>query len=423
MIQIKDKSLCSGCTACAGICPKSCITMIQDNEGFSYPTVDNTKCVECGLCERTCPIQKKLPVQRPLHVYAAVNKDTFIRKQSSSGGVFSAIAESVIKHNGVVFGAVFSKGWKVVHTYVETIEDLSKIRGSKYVQSSIGESYKQCESFLKDGREVVFSGTPCQIAGLHSFLRKDYENLIMVDVICHGVPSPGVWENYLKLICPKGIDGENSVLSLKEQSGIAGISFRDKRAGWRKYGFSAYRGATKGSDENTVFPPKRPNTFLYEIQQENLFLRGFLQNLYLRPSCHNCQFRNFKSGSDLTLADFWGVERVFSGIDDDKGTSLVIIKTPKAQNIIREANVVLKEVQSSDYNMAFSGNSSMFTDDTPNVNRDLFFKEWRLAPNELLSHITKYTCYNLRRKHQFDHFLMTLGIYDFIKYMVKIVRR
>ena len=129
MIAIEDKSLCSGCTACAGICPKSCITMIQDNEGFSYPTVDNTKCVECGLCERTCPIQKKLPVQRPLHVYAAVNKDTFIRKQSSSGGVFSAIAESVIKHNGVVFGAVFSKGWKVVHTYVETIEDLSKIRG------------------------------------------------------------------------------------------------------------------------------------------------------------------------------------------------------------------------------------------------------------------------------------------------------
>jgi coenzyme F420-reducing hydrogenase beta subunit len=192
-----DKQACCGCGACAQKCPTGCIIMQEDTEGFLYPEIDKKSCVGCKVCEEVCPSVHPKEPRTPLRVYAAKNKDEAVRLESSSGGIFTVLAEKIIDRKGVVFGARFNEDWEVIHSYVETKEKLSVFRGSKYVQSRIGESYKQAEEFLKAGRFVLFSGTPCQIAGLKLFLKKEYENLVTVDLICHGVPSPGVWRKYL----------------------------------------------------------------------------------------------------------------------------------------------------------------------------------------------------------------------------------
>lgn len=212
MIRIYNKHDCCGCNSCVQRCPKSSITMREDEEGFLYPDVDESTCIDCGLCETVCPVIHQSTVRKPIAVCAAKNKDEKIRLSSSSGGAFTALAESVIDEDGVVFGAKFDEDWSVVHDYMETREGLAAFRGSKYVQSRIGDSFKKAEQFLKAGRKVLFSGTPCQIAGLKRFLRKEYDNLLTVDFICHGVPSPGVWREYLKEETARQCGGKNTVL-------------------------------------------------------------------------------------------------------------------------------------------------------------------------------------------------------------------
>ena len=198
MFQLTDKQDCCGCHACASVCARHSITMQEDNEGFLYPVVDASTCIDCGLCEKVCPVINQDEPRKPLKVYAAKNRNEEIRRQSSSGGIFTPLAESVIREGGVAFGAKFDKDWNVVHAWTDTIEGIADFRGSKYVQSIIGDTYREAREFLKQGRKVLFSGTPCQIAGLRKFLRKEYENLLTVDVVCHGVPSPLVWREYLK---------------------------------------------------------------------------------------------------------------------------------------------------------------------------------------------------------------------------------
>ena len=244
MINIIDKKNCCGCNACVQHCPKSCITMQEDGEGFLYPIVDQEVCIDCGLCQKVCPVLNQGEERKPLQVYAANNPNEEVRMQSSSGGVFTLLAETIIQEGGVVFGVRFNDDWEVIHDYTETKEGLAAFRGSKYVQSRIGESYCQVERFLKKGRKVLFTGTPCQIAGLNLFLRKEYDNLLTVDFICHGVPSPGVWKSYLEeLIALKG-NQKNSVLShskpiiLYSIRDISRIEFRNKRLGWKKYSFA-----------------------------------------------------------------------------------------------------------------------------------------------------------------------------------------
>lgn len=321
MIEIKEKKNCCGCNACVQVCPKQCISMKEDREGFLYPEVDKDICVDCHLCEKVCPVLNQGKERKPLKVYAAKNKDEEIRRQSSSGGIFTLLAEQVIDEGGVVFGARFNENWEVVHSYTETKEGLAAFRGSKYVQSRIGDNYKKAEEFLKSGRKVLFSGTPCQIAGLNLYLRKEYENLLTVDFICHGVPSPGVWREYLKEEIARQCDGKNSVLSHpieKEKIRVKGISFRDKKLGWKKYSFVLTLSVPDGHGvENTVLPSEPLN--------KNLFLRGFLADLYLRPSCYACPAKCLKSGSDVTIGDFWGIEKVMPEMDDDKGVSVVMM--------------------------------------------------------------------------------------------------
>lgn len=329
MISIRDKKDCCGCHACVSICPKSCISMKADSEGFLYPLVDIDACIDCGLCEKVCPVINQEKVRKPIKVYAAKNVDEAVRLKSSSGGVFSVFAESVIARGGVVFGAKFNKDWSVVHAWTDTIEGLAAFRGSKYVQSRIGNTYKEAEAFLKQGRIVLFSGTPCQIAGLKRYLRKDYANLQTVDVVCHGVPSPLVWQEYLKEMCAECTVGKNSVsVSLNELSAIADIAFRDKTNGWKKYGFKIGYVASKAT-ENTV--SKSAIDYKIEPFNENVFMRGFLKNLYLRPSCYACAAKSGKSGSDLTIADFWGVDRLYPELDDDKGLTALLVNNPQVE--------------------------------------------------------------------------------------------
>ena len=355
MIHIVDKSRCCGCSACVQRCPRHCISMKEDEEGFLYPVVDENACIECGLCEKVCPELHQGEERKPLKVYAAKNKNEEIRMQSSSGGIFTLLAEQIIQEGGVVFGARFDENWEVIHDYTETIEGLAPFRGSKYIQSRIRVTYQQAESFLKQGRKVMFTGTPCQIAGLKQFLRKEYENLLTVDFICHGVPSPGVWRKYLEELIARQGDGKNSVLShpkpplLNSVRDISRIEFRNKRLGWKKYSFALILSVPVGHGaKNTVL--------LSEPYNKNIFMKGFLADLYLRPSCYACPAKCLKSGSDITIGDFWGIQNVLPEFDDDKGVSAVLLNTEKSLKTIPLYSIDQKEVA---YEDVYRGNPAL----------------------------------------------------------------
>lgn len=372
MISIVDKENCCGCAACSQICPKGCISMKEDKHGFLYPQVDSGCCISCGLCEKVCPCinQSQTTEERPLRIYSAINEDEQIRYKSSSGGIFSLLADKIIASGGVVFGACFDQSWDVVHCFVETAEDMEKLRGSKYVQSRIGHSYITAKEFLDLGRLVLFSGTPCQISGLKRFLRKNYDNLITIDVVCHGVPSPLVWREYLNHLTQpaKRVDGKNTVLlSLNAMPEIAGISFRDKRMGWEKYGFSVQTKVACG-DQNSVFPSIKD---IYESVDNNVYLQTFIRNIDLRPSCCKCPSRRGKSGSDITLADFWGIQKFNPSMYDGKGTSMVLINTEKGQSLFNDISCIKCE---QNYDEAYYGNRQIEEDPQMNYYSDKFWK-------------------------------------------------
>lgn len=368
MIQIVDKSQCCGCSACEQICHKHCIIMQEDKEGFLYPFVDMDKCVDCGLCERVCPMQDITSKKETLQILASYNPDEEERLLSSSGGIFVALAKTIIKEGGVVFGAIFDKNWEVCHSWADNMEGIYPMMGSKYLQSRIGNCYQEAASFLKKGRMVMFVGSPCQITGLRTFLRnKVYPNLLTVDFLCHGVPSPGVWRSYLcealgkflievqkfdgKLMPPLAAVGGNSVLksSIDSDTPIGDIKFRDKSHGWRKFRFVVRQKSAFKADPNSVL--------LSDIHDDNAFMKGFLSNVYLRPSCYNCKCKNGKSHSDLTIGDYWGSKLADSELDDDKGLSLVLVNSTKGQFYWEKLAFQGKEVSYSNacvYNGGFS---------------------------------------------------------------------
>lgn len=348
MIQLQRKEDCVGCRACEQRCPKHCITVGEDNQGFLYPTVNLTDCIDCHLCEKVCPVINQ-GGGRTLRAYAVKNPDLQIRDASSSGGVFYVLAKQVIDEGGVVFGVRFSDRWEVEHGYAETLDGVREFMTSKYVQSNTGRSFSLVESFLKQGRRVLFSGTPCQIAGLKGFLMRDYgKQLLCVDVACHGCPSPLVWRDYLEYITrPTGESvGKNTVFqTLKERPVITGISFRDKRNGWEKFGFSIRYVATEGSDKNSVFQSvEAKEGEFYEPFWQNLFMQGFLKDVILRPSCFECPAKNGKSGADITLADFWGIKSILPTFYDKSGVSLVLA----SEELPSLEGVIAHEVKSKD---------------------------------------------------------------------------
>jgi coenzyme F420-reducing hydrogenase beta subunit len=323
--------------------------MKEDREGFLQPKIDRKTCIKCHKCEKTCPILNKETVQNGVETkaYAAINKDEEIRKKSTSGGVFHALAKWTIERGGVVFGARFDEKWEVIHDYSETMEGVVPFMGSKYVQSRIGDSYKQAKSFLEQGRWVLFSGTPCQLGGLRAFLGKEYEKLIQVDLICFGVPSPGVWRAYLK----------EYILSNGQ---INSISFRDKKDGWlHSRMVIANKSACKGENEEA-------------------FMRGFSKEVYLRKCCNQCQYRVYHRNSDLTIADYWGVDRLCDEMFDDKGTSIVFCHSNMGEQLLNglSENLILVG-QSKDNAIAY--NPYMENQHAKEVKRTRFFRMYRLT--------------------------------------------
>lgn len=345
MINTSDKSKCCGCSACAQLCPNQCITMCEDEEGFIYPFTNLQSCIHCNLCNKVCPIINIDSPKQPLQILAAKNNNEIQRLQSSSGGIFILLAEYIIKRSGVVFGAKFNKNWEVIHGYAETLEELEPLMRSKYVQSSIGDSYKKAEHFLKQGREVLFVGTPCQITGLKKFLRKEYDNLLAIDFICHGVPSPIIWKKYLEEISSKQYNNtqkSNNSSNPKSDLIITSINFREKQLGgysWKDFGFVI--------SAKSPFNSRANKALFSNIFYQTTYAQAFLKDLALRPSCYKCVIKNGANSSDITIADFWGIQKFHPEFDDNKGTSIIFVNTQKGESIIDFISSQLTTIESN----------------------------------------------------------------------------
>ena len=332
-IKIIDKERCCACNACREVCPNSCIEMKPDGMGLLYPEVDTSSCIDCGLCVRTCPFINTLEPSPVNNCYAALNKDDNWRLASSSGGVFIELARLTISSGGVVFGAKFAKDWQVVHSCAETMDGVLPMMGSKYVQSDTRDTYQETKSFLDAGRDVLYTGTPCQIAGLKHYLRKDYPKLLTVELICHGAPAPGVWRAYLDEVWARNQN--------ETEADITGINFRSKRKGWKDFGFEI----------------QKNGSHTFEPAMENQYMKAFLQNWTLRPSCYSCKSKCGTSGADMTIGDFWGIDKGGDVEDDDKGVSCIICRSAKGQDTIDKLNLIT--FSPVDYSTILQGNSSL----------------------------------------------------------------
>lgn len=306
MIDKVEKKSCTGCCSCIAFCPQKCIEVELDNGGFWYPVIKNSKCIGCDICESVCPAMGGVSKLYNIKSYAAYNKDKEVRLKSSSGGIFYSLAVEILRHGGVVFGAVWRDN-KLCHAEVLSERELKGMCGSKYLQSYIGNTYVSAKQYLAEGKKVYFTGTPCQIAGLRRFLGKEYENLICQDIICHGVPSPKAFEVYKK-------DLEKRYGEIKQ------IIFRDKKKGWRKYAVSI-----------EFISGKK----IFVSHNYDRFMRGYLDNIYLRESCYDCQYKGIERVGDITLGDFWGIESVVPEYDDDAGVSIVLVNSEKGNDLFR----------------------------------------------------------------------------------------
>lgn len=303
MIELVKKESCSGCTACMACCPKEAITMCADEEGFKYPIIDRNQCIECGKCVRTCPIINSQKKNSVVASYLAINNNKEQREASASGGLFSVIARYVLGKKGVVFGAAYDEKLKVSHIAVEHEADLKKLRMSKYVQSDLGNTFKQVDRYLKENRIVLFSGTPCQVAGLKAYINRDDANLILLDLVCHGVPSPKLFEDY------------KAALSQKYGSDIQNVYFRSKILG---HHLSTI--AVRFSNGKLIHSRRLVKSY------PRLWFAGFVS----RPSCYACSFKEEDRVSDFTLFDSFKSAGQYGFKDDDMGLSNVYIRTQKA---------------------------------------------------------------------------------------------
>ena len=347
-----EESSCSGCGACALSCPKKCIEMKKDQEGFWYPHIDCEKCVDCGLCEKVCHCKGLPKLKNVQKVYGAYNKDKQIREKSSSGGIFNILAQKVLEREGVVFGAAFNEDFSVYHKYVTSKENLSELMGSKYVESKLGESYKQVKEFLQNERWVLFSGTPCQVAGLLKYLGKDYEKLITMDFICHGVPSASVWGKYI------------SDWQEEKKSKLINVNFRNKTYGWKIFSLKL------DFNNNT--------TYIGKVVVDK-YLRAFINDICLRPSCYNCNTKGEKRVADITVGDFWNIQDVKSGFDEDLGTSLIIIRSDIADGFFESVNDSLEYFE-TDINCITKAQPSFTCSVTKKPLRNKFFRDLKNRP-------------------------------------------
>lgn len=368
-INIDD---CCGCSACEQICPTRCITMQENAEGFLIPRKDTAQCIDCHLCENVCLVNKPFESQSQdaFTPYMCRTLDSNLLEASSSGGLFTHLATSVINRGGVVYGAAFDSSWNVKHIGIETLDDLHLLRGSKYVASDLGTSYAEVKKHLSNNRVVLFTGTPCQISGLNHYLRREYDNLITVDIMCHGVPSPSVWQRYLA----------------QNTNNISNITFRSKFFGWNKY-------ALKISCDNIVH--------IHESHKENIFMRGFLNNLYNRTSCSNCPSRGFNTQSDIMLGDFWELDCMEDPHLDNRGMSLILVFTQKGRDVLDTVRSELF-IQEIDFSQVTTRHmhDSLYKSAPKHMGRSVFFQEFAKHTNinKLIEKLLSYPKISIKKR-------------------------
>lgn len=329
-LNTNDYASCYGCRACEHICPKNAIAMVQNEEGFLYPKLDESKCIRCGLCQKACPYDSaKLENKEPLCVYAAQYKNREALQKSSSGGIFSAVADYVLERNGAIAGCIFNEKFEPIHVVTKDKDTIKKMQGSKYVQSDIQYTYPQIKELLGKGTLVLFSGTPCQIEGLKKYLQKDYENLITMDLICHGVPSPKLLSAYLES-------------ERRNKGTVTDLKFRNKeRNGWCSRGNISYKDKIK-----TISPFN--NSYYYY----------YLKNNVNRMSCYSCKYSSTDRVGDISIGDYWNLEDVLPNIDTKWGYSVVLVNSQKGKDLIEniKSSLILYE---TDLHSAVKGNGNL----------------------------------------------------------------
>lgn len=361
MEKVIDKNKCTGCSACINICPNHAIEMIEDECGFKYPRINKSKCINCGLCKKTCPVLNTKENKSLNECYVGYNKNVEVKETSSSGGIFDAIARIILEENGVVIGAAFTENMKLKHIAIDNLDDLEKLKGSKYLQSNLENIFLYIKDQLKI-RKVLFVGTPCQVAGLHAYLKKEYANLVLIDLFCHGVPSPKMFNKYLKEL----EDSNNSK--------VIKYNFRDKRTGWDAY-------STTAKFAN--------NKIISQLQKNNDYMRLFLSDIGLRESCYSCNFKLGNKYSDITLGDFWGVKDCYPEMYNEKGVSAIIINTEKGSKLFSLINNKL-EYKKCNLNEIILGNPSLIKSSIMPKKRNIFFVE--LNDNTAFNKLVKKYC-------------------------------
>ena len=343
-----DINKCAGCSACKNICPKECISFVRNSDGFSIPFIDESKCINCELCKSVCPIiNPVIDDKREPITIAAYSKDEDSRRLSSSGGVFALLGNYIISSGGVVVGAAFDENMHLMHFICNKKADLVKLQGSKYIQSDLGDTFSTIKKMLEDNRLVLFTGTPCQIAGLRLFLKKDYQTLYTQDLLCHGVPSPLVWEKYIEMM-------EN-----EENSKIVSADFRCKDSGWNSYSIKII------FDSGTI---KR------ELAKNNKYFLSYMMGMCHRKSCEKCEFKHVHRVSDITLGDFWGIDDVLKEFNDKKGTSIVMIHSKKGEKLFNNVknSLVFKKIR---FEQGIIKNDSMIRSSKSSPLRNNFLKQ------------------------------------------------
>lgn len=394
MKPFKDIHSCSGCTACFHSCPVNAISMVADMEGFYYPSIDSNKCTECGLCRKVCPFHKNYNTvgnfEIPL-VYAVKHKDDVVRISSSSGGLFTAISDYVLNKNGVVYGAAFDEHFTVCHQKAENKVERGKFKGSKYVQSYLGNIFTDVKNELEKDRYVLFTGTPCQIAGIKACLSdKVYEKLILCDVVCLGTPSPLIWEEYVHF------------LVYKKKCDLQDFNFRNKESGWHS---------------SQLYATMKDGTSGFNCPLVDSYDSLFHLHVVLRPSCHACVFTNFRRVSDITMADFWGIENSNPEFDDNKGVSLMLINTKKGAEVFENIKGAIEFAPST---VTDCKQRHLTKPAAKSPMRDIFWQEYHKYGFEYIT--KKYTDYGFinRIKHRvLKPLLNKLKLLNIVKSMIK----
>ena len=380
MEQVLEKNKCTGCTACQNICPKKAITMKEDKDGFKYPVIDKEKCINCGLCIKTCPVINTTENKSINKCYVGYNKNEEIRLKSSSGGIFTLIANYILEQNGIVIGAAFDKENKLKHIAIENKRSLEKLRGSKYLQSDLNDIFSYIKEKIKDNK-ILFVGTPCQVAGIKSFIKKDYNNLICVDLVCHGVPSPKLFQKYIDEL-------------EKENGKLINYNFRDNKTGWDTYSNTA------------TFK----NKTITEDRKENNYMKLFLSDIALRQSCFNCNFKLGNKYSDITLGDFWGIKNHYPETYNKSGVSAIIINTEKGIELFNSINKKI-EYKECKLEEIVSGNPSLKISGKEPKNRKNFINELdTLSIKQLTKKYQKKTSLKQKIKRKIKSLLKKLHL-------------